>query len=440
MRREERTVVLTLSNTKNINYEHANHIIIMDKGTVKEEGPPQYLGEIHGFWSPWQRESNVVKYMEDTIELERLNLQTTIKKEFSKENGWCRFHGAILYPICNNRNDHQYHRSSYLPLPDFTINSTLFGDTEELYVVINVSRLWLISFCKIYNNSHSFLGRNEQRFDRSFLEKLDKNGAVSFYLVAVKRWLAIRLDYLGTAALLIAGLSAVIGSIHFGVSVSFVGLSLAYSLQITYFLSQWVRAVSRLELSMNSVERIKSYCNVATERYDGIHPGKLWPSEGSVHLRSVHVRYAQHLDAVLKDVTLQIIGGQKVGICGRTGSGKSTLALSLIRFVDIFKGCIEIDGVNIKSIPLKVLRQRVAIIQQDAVLFSGTDRLVGRVVEEQFQNKTIITIVHRIHTIINYDSVVVLDNGNIVEYGPPHILLQNPGGIFTSMVKVQLRV
>lgn len=45
----------------------------------------------------------------------------------------------------------------------------------------------------MYNNFHSFLGRNEQRFDRSFLEKLDRNGAVSFYLVAVKRWLAIRL-------------------------------------------------------------------------------------------------------------------------------------------------------------------------------------------------------------------------------------------------------
>lgn len=65
---------------------------------------------------------------------------------------------------------------------------------------------------------------------------------------------------------------------------------------------------------------------------------------------------------------------ERVAIVGRTGSGKSTLALSFFRFVEASGGKIIIDGVDIASISLYTLRDRLTIIPQDAALFSGTVR------------------------------------------------------------------
>ncbi|KAF8777814.1 ATP-binding cassette sub-family C member 9 like protein [Argiope bruennichi] len=68
------------------------------------------------------------------------------------------------------------------------------------------------------------------------------------------------------------------------------------------------------------------------------------------------------------------LGVSLIGICGRTGSGKSSLIMALFRMVNIMSGKIEIDGINILNIPLEILRSRLSIIPQEAVIFSGTVR------------------------------------------------------------------
>ena len=77
---------------------------------------------------------------------------------------------------------------------------------------------------------------------------------------------------------------------------------------------------------------------------------------------------------MLKGITLDIKGGEKVGVVGRTGSGKSTLIQVLFRLVEPSGGRIIIDGIDICNLGLHDLRSRFGIIPQEPVLFEGTVR------------------------------------------------------------------
>ena len=120
-------------------------------------------------------------------------------------------------------------------------------------------------------------------------------------------------------------------------------------------------------------------------------PPPSWPEKGAISFSHVKLAYRPGLPLVLKDVSFEIKAGEKVtaslhiqllltflnqiGICGRTGAGKSSMLQALFRIVEIEEGGrIEIDGVNTREIGLDALRQRLAVIPQDALLFKGTVR------------------------------------------------------------------
>lgn len=86
------------------------------------------------------------------------------------------------------------------------------------------------------------------------------------------------------------------------------------------------------------------------------------------------MRYRPDLELCLKDVSVKIEAGEKVGVCGRTGAGKSSLTLALFRILEAAQGRIIIDGVDISKIGLQDLRSIVSIIPQDPQLFEGTLR------------------------------------------------------------------
>jgi ATP-binding cassette subfamily B protein len=77
-------------------------------------------------------------------------------------------------------------------------------------------------------------------------------------------------------------------------------------------------------------------------------------------------------DYVLRDVSFEVRPGERVGIVGATGAGKSTIINLLLRFYDVTRGRITIDGVDVREIPLDELRGLFSLVLQDVQLFTGT--------------------------------------------------------------------
>jgi ATP-binding cassette, subfamily B, multidrug efflux pump len=95
--------------------------------------------------------------------------------------------------------------------------------------------------------------------------------------------------------------------------------------------------------------------------------------QGTGHIVFEHVWFAYHgEDYVLRDISFEVTPGQRVGIVGATGSGKTTLINLLLRFYDVSRGRITVDGVDIRELDLADLRGLFSLVLQDVHLFSGT--------------------------------------------------------------------
>ena len=86
------------------------------------------------------------------------------------------------------------------------------------------------------------------------------------------------------------------------------------------------------------------------------------------------MRYRPDTPLILKNITLEIKPGEKIGVCGRTGSGKSTLLLCLFRILEGYEGKILIDDIDISKIGLEMLRNSLTIILQESILIEGNIR------------------------------------------------------------------
>lgn len=155
------------------------------------------------------------------------------------------------------------------------------------------------------------------------------------------------------------------------------GFVLSNALSITQILNWLVRLTSDIETNIVSIERINEYINVENEApwVTDTRPPVGWPSKGEIQFRNYQVRYRPELDLVLKGITCDIRSMEKIGVVGRTGAGKSSLTNGLFRILEAAGGQITIDGVDIASIGLHDLREKLTIIPQDPILFSGSLRM-----------------------------------------------------------------
>ncbi|KAJ4324230.1 ATP-binding cassette glutathione S-conjugate transporter ycf1 [Neodidymelliopsis sp. IMI 364377] len=360
----------------------------------------------------------------------------------------------------------------------------------------------------------------QKRFELENEWRVDANLRAYYPSISANRWLAVRLEFLGSVIILAAAGFAIISvASHSGLSAGMVGLAMSYALQITQSLNWIVRQTVEVETNIVSVERVLEYAALPSEAPEVIsknRPPISWPSQGAVSFNNYSTRYRPGLDLVLKNINLQIKPNEKIGVVGRTGAGKSSLTLALFRIIEPTEGHVSIDNLNTSTIGLLDLRRRLAIIPQDAALFEGTVRdnldpghvhddtelwsaleharlkdhvasmqgkLDARIHEggsnlsagqrqlislarallapsnilvldeataavdvetdamlqttlrsSMFKNKTIITIAHRINTILDSDRIIVLDRGTVAEFDTPAELVRQKG-LFYELVK-----
>eukprot|EP00388_Colpodella_angusta_P023167 GDKJ01059170.1.p1 GENE.GDKJ01059170.1~~GDKJ01059170.1.p1 ORF type:complete len:1721 (-),score=424.47 GDKJ01059170.1:509-5671(-) len=259
----------------------------------------------------------------------------------------------------------------------------------------------------------------QQAFQTKNKEKLDWSMRGYFLSVGTNRWLGTRNEFVGTLATASASLLVVImtGVQSSSVSASAAGLALSYSLSVSQQLNWMVRMSCEIETNIVAVERVLEYSECPQEArhdtspdqqpaYDAIKDNR-WPVQGQIEIKNVSLRYAPELPRVLKNLTVSIRAGERVGLVGRTGAGKSTLLLALLRLVELDdssasldknkeSGKVIIDGIDISTLGLDDLRSKVSVIPQDPVMFDGTVRF-NLDPFDQYPDEDVISVVRKIH-------------------------------------------
>jgi ATP-binding cassette subfamily B protein len=168
----------------------------------------------------------------------------------------------------------------------------------------------------------------------------------------------------------------VVGGRHVLQGVISVGTFAAFNVYLTYLIWPivalgWV--TNLVQRGLASLGRLMTIFEAQPDIDDGAVPaGPLTSLRGEIEFRNLAFSYNGH--PVLKNINLRIPAGKTVAIVGATGAGKSTLVSLIPRLYDAPEGTLLIDGVPIRQIPLKTLREHIGFVPQETFLFSETVR------------------------------------------------------------------
>ena len=220
--------------------------------------------------------------------------------------------------------------------------------------------------------------RNFEQFERINRAHRDANLGSIFYYATFYPAIEV-LGAVATALIIwYGGGRAVQDTVELGALVAF----LQYSQRFFKPISDLSEKFNILQSAMASSERIFGLLDTPVEIASPPAPqpvpalvqGAPDVASGG-RIRFEHVWFSYRDDEyVLRDVSFEVAPGERVGVVGATGAGKTTLINLLMRFYDVDRGRIAIDGVDVREIPLPDLRQRFGLVLQDVYLFSGSVR------------------------------------------------------------------
>ncbi len=208
---------------------------------------------------------------------------------------------------------------------------------------------------------------NLERFDDINRANLSANIEAS-RLTALMMPMAQMMNAVATSLVIVfGGFQVLAGEMGVGILIGFVLYVQRFFQPVIELTMQY----AELQRAMASAARIFELLDVEPEIKDSPQAVDIPPVRGEIRFEQVSFSYQPGVE-VLRGINLTVSPGENVAIVGQTGAGKSSLANLIVRFYDVDKGSVTVDGYDVRSVTRRSLRSQIGIVPQDPILFSGS--------------------------------------------------------------------